>query len=84
MIGKFTFWLTALAVAVCLYHLSGLDHGHVVLYHVSVPAWIIPIFTSIQTVNKYLLYFLTIASWFVIGLALDALVARVRDGQGAR
>ena len=84
MIGKFTFWLTAIAVGVCLFHLSGLDRGHVVLYHISLPAWIIPFFTSIQTVNKYFLYFLTIASWFLIGLALDALVARIRAEQASR
>jgi hypothetical protein len=84
MIGKFTFWLTAVAVAVCLYHLFGLDQGHVVLYFVSLPAWIIPFFTSIQTVNKYFLYFLTIASWFLIGLALDAIVAKIRAVQASR
>jgi len=78
MIGKFTFWLTLVSLGVCLFHFMGLDHSHVVLYHVSIPAWLIPFFANIQTVNKFLVYFLTVASWFVIGLALDALVAKVR------
>lgn len=78
MIGRATLWLTVIAAAVCLYHLSGLDRSHVVLYMVSIPAWIIPFFTNIHAVNKYLIYVLTIASWFVIGLGVDSLIARER------
>lgn len=84
MIGKFSFWLTMAAAGVCLFHALGYDHGHAVLYHISLPAWIIPFFANIQSVNKYLIYLLTIASWFLIGLALDTMVARVRAGNRSR
>jgi len=78
MIGRATLWLTVIAAAVCLYHWAGLDRSHVVLYLVSIPAWILPFFTDIQAVNRYVLYALTIACWFAVGLGIDALFARAK------
>lgn len=79
--GRFTFWLTLIAIGITIFHAIGLDHDHVVLFHVSIPAWILPAFTNIQTMDKYVVYFLTITSWFYIGLALDFLVLRIRKQQ---
>lgn len=76
--GKVTFWLTLFAIGVSLYHLGGLDYDHTLLFLTSPPAWIIPLFTSIQLFNKYLLYFLTIVSWFAIGLFLDYWIHKKR------
>lgn len=78
MAKRFTFWLTLVAVGVCLFNYMGYDHDHIVLYQASIPAWIIPLFTDILNVSKLTLYLLTIGSWFVIGLLLDRLVASQR------
>lgn len=76
--GKATFWTTLISAAICLFHYLGYDHSHVVLYHISIPTWIIPLFADIQQVNKYLIYVLTVASWFAIGLGIDWLIAKNR------
>ena len=74
MPGKVTFWFTLFALAVCAYHALGYDHSHIILLLFSIPAWIIAIFTSIQTVGTWLLYILTVASWAAIGLVADRIV----------
>lgn len=73
-----TFVLTTASTAICLYHLLGFDHDHVVLYQASIPAWILPIFMDVKTINKYVFYALTIGSWFFIGLWMDHMIAKAR------
>lgn len=73
--GKVTLILTLLSVGFSFFHHLGYDHDHAVLFLVSPPSWIIPFFTDIQSFNRFALYFLTVLTWFFIGLAIDQLIA---------
>lgn len=66
-----TLWLTLLSTALCIYHAFGFDHDNTVLQFFSVPAWIIPIFTSINQVPTVVMYALTILFWSLFGFLLD-------------
>ncbi|GAB2671236.1 hypothetical protein ACFQWB_13635 [Paenibacillus thermoaerophilus] len=62
-----TIAFAALAVLLCLANYLRLDPDNIYLFMFSVPVWIIETFSDIHTVNAYLLYALTIASWALIG-----------------
>jgi len=75
---KVTFWLTLFSVLLCIYHYMGYDHDHIVLIIFSPPAWVIPLFTSLQLISKPVIYALTVITWFLIGLAIDAVIHAAR------
>nr|WP_243735025.1 hypothetical protein [Paenibacillus turpanensis] len=68
-------------MASVLYHALGFDHDNVVFYLLSIPAWILPFFVDILTVNKYLLYVLTVGSWALVGAGIDWIRVKARTGQ---
>jgi hypothetical protein len=75
---KFTWILTLVGAAICLFHFLGFDPHNIVLFSLSVPAWFIPFFTRISNVDLSLVYVLTIASWAFIGYIIDRIIARRR------
>jgi hypothetical protein len=73
---KYTFWLTLIAVLICLLNLFGFDSGNSVLYMFSIPVWIIESIWDIHVVNRAFIYILTIAQFALIGWYIDYLRAR--------
>lgn len=76
MFRLFTFWLTLLSTALCLFHALGFDHDNVVLQMFSIPSWVIAIFTSINLIHPVFLYALTILFWSLFGFFLDWLILK--------
>ncbi len=77
---RITLWFTLFGIASVLYHVAGLDHDNIVFYQLSIPVWILPLFVDILTMNKYVLYALTIISWFLVGLGVDWLRRKAKSG----
>nr|WP_275422595.1 hypothetical protein [Paenibacillus mucilaginosus] len=64
--------MTLIGAVLSLVHYIGHENDAIYLlfYSFSVPAWFYPIF-QYTDVNPLILYLLTIASWTVIGYAID-------------
>ncbi|QHT62127.1 hypothetical protein GXP70_20525 [Paenibacillus lycopersici] len=70
---------TLIGVALCLYNSTGYDPHNMVLFMFSVPAWFTDMIVDIHTVNVYLMYVLTVASWALLGFICDWGIARNRN-----
>ncbi|QGQ99876.1 hypothetical protein EHS13_35925 [Paenibacillus psychroresistens] len=75
---KFTLLFTLIGIGICLFHFIGLDTKNYVIFSLSIPLWIIAFFADVRNVSVYLIYFLTIASWSLLGYILDRLVIKSR------
>jgi hypothetical protein len=75
---KFTRLFTIIGIAICLFHYIGLDTKNYVILSFSIPLWFIHAFYDVQDVNIFLIYFLTVASWALLGYILDRLVQKSR------
>jgi hypothetical protein len=75
---KFTLLFTLIGIAICLFHFIDLDTKNYVIFSLSIPLWVIPFFADVRDVNVFLIYILTIASWFLLGYILDRLVQKSR------
>jgi hypothetical protein len=73
LLRRFSFWLTLSATAICIYNFLGYDRDNFLVNMISVPVWFITLFQSIQTVNPIVIYLLTIGSWLLFGMFLDAI-----------
>ncbi|GAB7386925.1 hypothetical protein BSNK01_07610 [Bacillaceae bacterium] len=76
MYKRFRFWLSLFAILVCLFNFSGLDRDNLLLTFVSIPVWLIELVADFHTVNPFLVYLLTIASWYLLGWWIDRLIER--------
>ncbi|MCZ8524079.1 MULTISPECIES: hypothetical protein [Paenibacillus] len=69
---KYTLLLTligaGLSIVHYIWHMN--DAIYLLFYALSVPAWFYPLF-KYTDVNPLLLYLLTVASWAIIGYAID-------------
>ncbi|GIP36012.1 hypothetical protein [Paenibacillus sp. J2TS4] len=74
-----TLLFTILAVVICFIHYLGYDPKNLILISLSIPLWVIPLFTDIAHVNLFLAYGLTIASWALLGYIVDRYVFRARE-----
>lgn len=77
MFGKFTFWLTLFAMAVCAVNYYGYDPDHMLLYMTSIPVWFIEMFGDIH-MNMIFTYLLTVLFYSAAGLFIDAMIAKYR------
>lgn len=78
MFGKFTFWLTLFAMAVCAVNYYGYDPDHVLLYMISIPVWFIEMFGDIHSMNMIYTYLLTVLFYTAAGLFIDSMIAKYR------
>ncbi|QHW34104.1 hypothetical protein GZH47_27120 [Paenibacillus rhizovicinus] len=69
---------TLIGVAICLYNSTGYDPHNMVFFMLSVPAWIADMIVDIHSVNVYLMYVLTVATWALLGFICDKAIARNR------
>lgn len=79
----FTLLFTTISAALCLLHFAGLDPRNMLLFAFSIPMWFVPLFVDIKTVNLFVAYALTIASWALLGYIVDRLVQRNRQRRGS-
>lgn len=64
----FTFWLTAAAIALVLYNMTGLDRDNFLLFNLSPPVWVLEYFVDIHIVPFWIVYALTVAFWAIMGV----------------
>ncbi|MBW7476149.1 hypothetical protein K0T92_15505 [Paenibacillus oenotherae] len=69
---------TLIGLALCLYNYTGYDPHNFVFFMFSVPGWFVDFFIDTHEVNVILMYVLTIASYALIGLFCDWMIARSR------
>jgi len=67
---------TLIGLAICLFNYTGYDPHNMIFFMLSVPAWIVDLFVDVHEVSVLLMYVLTVITWALLGLAVDALVAR--------
>jgi hypothetical protein len=72
LLRRFSFWLTLFAAAVSVYNALGYDRDNFLVNMISVPVWFIEIFQDIHAINPLIIYLLTIGSWLLFGMLLDA------------
>ncbi|MBO9610501.1 MAG: hypothetical protein J7639_31395 [Paenibacillaceae bacterium] len=75
---------TVIGAVLSLIHYAGLDPKNMLLFSFSVPLWFAPLFADINSINIFLAYALTVASWFVMGYIVDRLVERSRMRRTSR
>lgn len=64
---KVTFIMTLFGCALCLFNYSGFDPDNIFFFMLSVPVWLIEIFSDIHYFNVYAVYLLTIATYALFG-----------------
>jgi len=65
-----------IGLAICLFNYTGYDPHNMIFFMLSIPAWVIDLFVDVHEVSVLLMYVLTVITWALLGLAVDALVAR--------
>jgi hypothetical protein len=75
---RLTFLFALFALALCTFNYLGLDPHNLFFFMFSVPIWLIELFMDIHDVNLYLVYFLTIVTYGLIGYLGDYFVNKRR------
>jgi hypothetical protein len=73
-----TIAFTVFAVAICLFNSTGYDPHNLILMMLSIPMWLVEVFTDIHKVDVWFMYALTVLSWAFIGLLGDIGIQRTR------
>lgn len=80
---KFSFWLTIIAIGICLFNLLGFDDKSILLFLASPPFqimgthWFVENVTHPANISIAIKYVLTILFWFIIGAALDKYISHL-------
>ncbi len=74
----FSMMFTLFAVVLCAINYAGYDPYSLYLYFFSIPVWIIDAFSDIHIVHPFLVYLLTIVSWFLLGLFADWFAFKIK------
>lgn len=78
----FRLWLPLLSLAVCLFNVFGYDDKNILLFLTSPVFWLLESRSFLGTwldsfhVPLFLIYILTLISWFLIGLLIDVIFRR--------
>ncbi|MEW9699613.1 hypothetical protein [Paenibacillus sp. SI8] len=80
----FTWLFTFIGAALCVIHYMFHDHDaiYMIFYALSVPAWFASVFTNIYEVSMvkmFVIYALTIATWALVGYAIDRFSVNSRN-----
>lgn len=76
----FRLWLPLLSLAVCLFNVFGYDDKNILLFLTSPFFWILESRSFLEAwldsfhVPLFLIYILTLISWFFIGLLIDVIL----------
>ncbi|KSU47787.1 hypothetical protein AS033_14075 [Exiguobacterium indicum] len=77
----FRLWLPLLSLAVCLFNVFGYDDKNILLFLTSPVFWLLEsrsflgIWLNSFHVPLFLIYILTLISWFLIGLLIDIILS---------
>jgi hypothetical protein len=80
---RFSFWLTIIAIGICLFNLLGYDDKSILLFFTSPPfqimgtQWFVENFTHPANISIEIKYVLTILFWFLFGITLDKFIFRL-------
>lgn len=80
---RFSFWLTIIAIGICLFNLLGYDDKSILLFLASPPFWImgthwfVENFTHPTNISIVIKYGLTILFWFIFGISLDKFISKL-------
>lgn len=80
---RFSFWLTIIAIGICLFNLLGYDDKSILLFLASPPFWIMEThwfvenFTHPANISIVIKYVLTILFWFLFGISLDKFIPKL-------
>lgn len=86
MIRTFKFWLTVLAIIVCVLNITGVDDKNILLFLTSPPMalmetqWFVKYVIHPGDVPIWLIYILTIGFWFMVGVLLDLFIKNLFKG----
>ncbi|HAL00075.1 hypothetical protein [Exiguobacterium sp.] len=78
----FRLWLPLLSLVVCLFNVFGYDDKNILLFLTSPVFWLLESRSFLGTwldsfhVPLFLIYILTLISWFLIGLLIDVIFRR--------
>lgn len=78
----FRLWLPLLSLVVCLFNVFGYDDKNILLFLTSPVFWLLESQSFLGTwldsfhVPLFLIYILTLISWFLIGLLIDVIFRR--------
>jgi hypothetical protein len=74
---KYSYWLSVIAIGICLFNLLGYDDKSILLFLSSPPFWIMETHWFVRNfihpadVSIFIKYSLTILFWFIFGFILD-------------
>ncbi len=77
----FRLWLPLLSLVVCLFNAFGYDDKNILLFLTSPVFWLLESLSFLGTwldsfhVPLFLIYILTLISWFLIGLLIDVILS---------
>ncbi|MCQ4090493.1 hypothetical protein [Exiguobacterium sp. LL15] len=77
----FRLWLPLLSLVVCLFNAFGYDDKNILLFLTSPVFWLLELRSFLGTwldsfhVPLFLIYILTLISWFLIGLLIDVILS---------
>lgn len=80
---RFSFWLSIIAIGICLFNLLGYDDKSLLLFFTSPPFWImgthwfVENFTHPANISIVIKYALTILFWFLFGFTLDKFILKL-------
>lgn len=86
-IKTFTFWLTLVAVLICLYNWSGADDKSILFFLTSPPFWVmetrwfVETFTHPSNIPMWVKYGLSLLFWIFVGLGLDRFLVKRKTRQ---
>lgn len=82
---KFSFWLTVIAMGICVFNMLGYDDKSLLLFLTSPPLWIsgtswfVENFMHPSNIPLMLKYTLTILFWLLFGFILDKMIIKIRS-----
>lgn len=72
---KFCFWLTLIAVGICLINLLGHDDKSILLFLTSPPFWILENMSFRFPIG--FIYIVSITFWFLFGFGIDKIIKKL-------
>jgi hypothetical protein len=75
---RFTFIFAFIGLALCLLNATGYDPHNLLFFSLSIPVWLIELFSDIHRVPLNLIYALTILTWLAVGRFVDWWIERGR------
>lgn len=72
---RFSFWLSMIAVGICLFNLLGYDDKNLLLFFTSPPFWILENMSFRFPIG--VIYVISITFWFLFGFGIDRFIQKL-------